>query len=82
MNCKLYFLYYKLYIIVHSYTILCQTETQYSIIPLRDYKRFQIDLFRSELDYELSKLDVCNLEFEHFKNIFNEVKHTLMKEKY
>ena len=25
-----------------------------------------------ELDYELSKSDVCNLEFEHFLNVFNE----------
>ena len=38
-----------------------------------NYERFQNGLFRSELDYELSKLDVCNLEFEHFFNIFNEV---------
>ena len=30
------------------------------------YKRFQKDFFRSERDYELSKLDVCNLECEHF----------------
>ena len=37
-----------------------------NIQTFRDYKRFQNDLFRSELDYELSKLDVCNLEFEHF----------------
>ena len=41
-----------------------------NIQTFRDYKRFQNDLFRSELDYELSKLDVCKLEFEHFLNIF------------
>ena len=29
------------------------------------------DLFRSKINYELSKLDVCNLEFERFLNIFN-----------
>ena len=40
----------------------------------RDYKRFQNDLFRSELDFELSKLDVCNLEFDHFLTIFIEIK--------
>ena len=47
----------------------------------RDYKRFQNDLFRSELDYELSKLDVCNLESEQFLNIFIEVlnKHAPIK---
>ena len=41
-----------------------------NIQTFRDYKRFQNDLFRSELDYEWSKLHVCNLEFEHFFNIF------------
>ena len=32
----------------------------------RDYKRFQIDLFILELDFETPKHDVYNLEFEHF----------------
>ena len=42
------------------------------------------DLFRSERHYELSKLDVCNLEFEHFSNIFIEVlnKHAHIEKKY
>ena len=55
-----------------------------NIQTFRDYKRFQNDLFRSKLDYELSKLHVCNLEFEHFLNIFIEVlnKHTPIKKKY
>ena len=55
-----------------------------NIQTFRDYKIFQNDLFRSELDYELSKLDVCNLEFEHFLNIFIEVlnKHAPIKKKY
>ena len=55
-----------------------------SIQTFQDYKRFQNDLFKSELDYELSKLDVCNLEFEHFLNIFNKVlnKHASMKKKF
>ena len=55
--------------------MLSQTKT------FRDYKRFQNDLFRSELDYELSKLDVCNLESEQFLNIFIEVlnKHAPVK---
>ena len=43
-----------------------------------------IYLFRSELDYELSKLEVYNLEFEHFLNIFIEIlnKHSSTKKKY
>ena len=55
--------------------MLSQTKT------FRDYKRFQNDLFRSELHYELSKLDVCNLESEQFLNIFIEVlnKHAPVK---
>ena len=55
-----------------------------NIQTFRDYKRFQNSLFRSELDYELSKLDVCNLEFEHFSKIFIEVlnKQAPMKKKY
>ena len=55
-----------------------------NIQTFRDYKRFQNDLFRSELDYELSKLDVCNLEFEHFLNIFIEIlnKHVPINKKY
>ena len=55
-----------------------------NIQTFRDYKRFQNDLFRSELDYELSKLDVCNLELEHFLNIFIEIlnKHVPIKRKY
>ena len=48
-------------------------KQEHNIQTFRDYKRSQNDLFRSELDYELSKLDVCNLEFEHFSNIFIEV---------
>ena len=55
-----------------------------NIQTFRDYRIFQNNLFRSELDYELSKLDVCNLEFEHFLNIFMKVLNTYapIKEKY
>ena len=55
-----------------------------NIQTFRDYKRFQNDLFRSELKYKLSKLYVCNLEFEDFLNIFIEIliKHASMKKKY
>ena len=50
----------------------------------QDSKRFQNDSFRSELDYELSKLDAYNLEFENFSSIFIEVldKHAPIKKKY
>ena len=50
-----------------------------NIQTFRDYKRFQNDLFRSELDYELTKLDVCNLELEHFLNIFIEILNKIKK---
>ena len=52
-----------------------------NIQTFRDCKRFQNELFRSELDYERSKLDVCNLEYEHFLDIFIEIlnKHAPMK---
>ena len=55
-----------------------------NIQTFRDNKRFQNDLFRSELDYELSKLDVRNLELEHFLIIFIEIlnKHAHIKKKY
>ena len=50
-----------------SYTFLKKPN-----IPIyQDYKRFQNDLFWLEHDYELSKLDVRNLEFEYFlKNVY------------
>ena len=55
-----------------------------NIQTFRDYKRFQNDLFRSELGYELSKQDVCNLELEHLLNTFieNLNKNAPIKKKY
>ena len=55
-----------------------------NIQTFRNYKKFQNDLFRSNIDYERSKLDVCNLESEHFLNSFIEVlnKHAPIKKKY
>ena len=52
-----------------------------NIQTFRDDKRFQNDLFRSELDYELSNFDVCNLELDNVFKIFNEVlnKHAPIK---
>ena len=50
----------------------------------RDNKRCQNGLFKSELDYELSKHDICNCEFEHLLNVLIEVlnKHAPIKNKY
>ena len=58
-------------------------EQKPNIQTFRDYKRFQNDLFRLELDYELQKPDVRDLEFEHLFNIFIEDlnKHAPMKRK-
>ena len=60
--------------------MLSQTKTQKR---LKDHKRFKNDLFRPEVDYDLSKLDVSNLEFEPFLSTFIEVlnKHAPMKKK-
>ena len=60
--------------------MLSQAKTQKR---LKDYKRFKNDLFRPEVDYDLSKPDVSNLEFEPFLSIFIEVlnKHAPMKKK-
>ena len=73
--------FHKLVIIVLK---LYFSKQKLNIQTFRDYERFQTDLFRSELDYELSKRDVCNLESEHFSNIFIEVlsNHGPIKKKY
>ena len=70
--------FHKLFVIVLK---LYFHKQKTNIQTFQDYIRFQNDLLRSELDYELSKLDVYNLEFEHVFNIFDEVlnKHTRTK---
>ena len=50
----------------------------------RDYRNFQNDEFRAELDNEILKRDINNIECQHFLNIFIEIlnKHAPMKIKY
>ena len=39
-------------------------------VSYRSYKRFRNNSFRTELDNELLKYDLCNIEYQHFLNIF------------
>ena len=54
------------------------------IVNYRDYRNFRIDEFRAELDNEILKLDINNIEYQHLLNIFIEIlnKHAPMKIKY
>ena len=48
----------------------------------RDYQSFQNNEFRAELDNEMSKHDLGNMEYQHFLNIFIDIlnKHSRMKQ--
>ena len=50
----------------------------------RDYKIFCKEIFRTDLDINLSKYDICNMECQQILNIFTEVlgKHAPKKNKY
>ena len=52
-----------------------------NIVVHRDFKKFRNDLFRLELDNELIKHDINNIEYDHFINIFTETlsKHAPLK---
>ena len=54
-----------------------------NIVVHRDFKKFRNDLFRLELDNELIKHDINNIEYDHFINIFTETlsKHAPLKKK-
>ena len=54
------------------------------MVNYRDYRKFLNEEFRAQLDYEISKHDINNMEYQHFLNIFIEVlnKHAPMKQKY
>ena len=54
------------------------------IVNYRDYRNFRNDEFRAELDNEILKHDISNMEYQHFLNIFIEIlnKHAPMKIKY
>ena len=54
-----------------------------NIVSYRSYKRFRNNSFRTELDNELLKYDLCNIEYQHFLNIFLDIlnKHAPIKKK-
>ena len=54
------------------------------IVNYRDYSNFRNDEFRAELDNEILKHDINNIEYQHFVYIFIEIlnKHAPMKIKY
>ena len=54
------------------------------ILNYRDYRNFQNDEFRAELNNEILKHDINNIECQHFLNISVEIlnKHASMKIKY
>ena len=49
----------------------------------RGHQNFQNNEFRAELDNEMLKHDLGNMDYQHFFNIFIEIlnKHVPMKEK-
>ena len=54
------------------------------IVNHRDYSNFRNDEFRAELENEILKHDINNIEYQHFLNIFIEIlnKHAPIKIKY
>ena len=54
------------------------------MVNYKDYRNFRNNEFRAELDNEMLKHDLCNMEYQHFLNIFIEIlnKHAPMKQKY
>ena len=54
------------------------------VVNYRDYRNFRNNEFRAELDNEMLKHDLGNMEYQHFLNIFIEIlnKHASMKQKY
>ena len=54
------------------------------IVSYRDYRNFQNDEFRAELDNEILEHDINNIEYQHLLNIFIEIlnKHAPRKTKY
>ena len=55
-----------------------------NVVSYRSYKRIRNNSFRTELDNELLKYDLCNIEYQHFLNIFLDIlnKHAAIKKKY
>ena len=54
-----------------------------NVVSYRSYKRIRNNSFRTELDNELLKYDLCNIEYQHFLNIFLDIlnKHAPIKKK-
>ena len=54
------------------------------MVNYRGYQNFRNNEFRAELDNEMLKHHLGNMEYEHFLNIFIEVlnKHAPMKQNY
>ena len=54
------------------------------VVNYRDYRNFRNNEFKAELDNEMLKHDLGNMEYQHFLNIFIEIlnKHAPMKQKY
>ena len=54
------------------------------MVNYKDYQNFQNNEFRAELDNEMSKHDLGNMEYQRFLNIFIDIlnKHAPMKQKY
>ena len=54
-----------------------------NIVSYGSYKRFRNSSFRTEIDNELLKYDLCNTEYQHFLNIFLDIlnKHAPIKKK-
>ena len=52
-------------------------------VSYRSYKRFRHNSCRTELNNELLKYDLCNIEYQHFLNIFLDIlnKHAPIKKK-
>ena len=52
-----------------------------NIVSYRSYKRFRNNSFRTELDNELLKYDLCNTGYQHFLKIFLDIlnKHAPIK---
>ena len=54
------------------------------VVNYRDYRNFRNNECKAELDNEMLKHDLGNMEYQHFLNIFIEIlnKHAPMKQKY
>ena len=44
-----------------------------NVVNYRDYRKFRKDGFRAQLDNELLKHDISNMEYQHFLNISMEI---------